>query len=388
MCSLLALLNWLKLCCKTSDLILKEYLKKHFINSRGQRTSKKVLVIESDDWGSIRIPNKEVQEYLLKESLIKSTDPFSTFDCLESAHDYEALFEVLKNHKDRLGNRPVLTANMVMANPDFEKIKANQFQSFYYEYFPKTHESYYPNQRTFETLKIGIEQKLIFPQFHTREHLNAMQWLKRLQTGDERFLKAFNVNCFAIDDLHKGNNRANLMASYDYQNEVELDFVKKSIIEGLQLFEQTFGFTSKTTIAPCYVWNEPIEDVLHQHGVKSLQSSYIQQKNGNGKHQRIWQMMGRRNKLSQKYFVRNVLFEPALSKNIHWVEKAMESIEIAFFWGKPAILGSHRINYVSGLSKENRDSNLEQLNELLKRVLIKWPDIEFINSEQLLELYS
>lgn len=367
---------------------MKENLKKHFINARGKRTSKKLLVIESDDWGSIRIPNKEVHEYLVKESLIKPTDPFSAYDCLESADDFKALFDVLKNHKDRLGNRPVLTANMVMSNPDFEKIKANQFKSFYFESFANTYETYYPNQQTFETLQKGIEQKLIFPQFHAREHLNAIQWLERLQGGDERFLKAFDVHCFAIDDLHKGNSRANLMASYDYQNEEELAFVQQSIQQGLQIFENTFGFASKTTIAPCYVWNDPIENVLNQHGVKSLQSSYIQQKNNKGKHLRVWQKMGRTNKLDQRYFVRNVLFEPALSRNINWVDKAMESITIAFLWGKPAVVGSHRINYVAGLSDENRNNTLSQLDELLRRVLKKWPDIEFIHSEQLLELYS
>jgi hypothetical protein len=367
---------------------LKEYFKKHVINARGKRTSKKVLVIESDDWGSIRIPNIETQEYLAKESLIKSTDPFSAYDCLESADDYEALFEVLKKHRDRLGNRPVLTANMVMANPDFEIIKESNFQSFFFESFEKTYENYYPNQRTFDALKQGIKQKLIFPQFHAREHLNAPQWLRRLQNGDERFLKAFDVKYFAIDDQAAENNRANLMASYDYQNEAELDFVKISIAEGLQIFEKTFGFTSKTTIAPCYVWNEAIEDVLNQHGVKSLQSSYIQQKNNKGKHERVWQKMGNSNNLNQKYFVRNVLFEPALSNNINWVDKAMESIAIAFFWGKPAVVGSHRINYVAGLSQENRDNTLSQLNDLLKKVVNKWPDIEFLNSEQLLELYG
>lgn len=367
---------------------MKEYLKKHYINSRGKRTSRKLLVIESDDWGSIRIPNKEVQRYLVNETLIKQTDPFSAFDCLESADDYEALYEVLKNHKDRLDNHPVLTANVVMTNPDFNKIKASEFQNFYNEPFSKTYETYYPNQRTFEILKSGIEHNLIFPQFHAREHLNAMQWLKRLQSGNINYLKAFNVNCFAIDDFAEGNKRANLMASYDYQNEEELEFIKEGIHEGLRLFEQTFGFTSKTTIAPCYVWNDSIEKVLNQNGVKSLQSSYIQQKNSNGQHQRVWQGMGRTNKLNQKYFVRNVLFEPSLSKKNNWIDKAMESINVAFFWGKPAILGSHRINYVAGLSKENRQSGLGQLDELLKRVLKKWPDIEFVNSETLLEVYS
>ena len=98
--------------------------------------------------------------------------------------------------------------------------------------------------------------------------------------------------------------------------------------------------------------------------------------------------MGKANKLNQKYFVRNVLFEPALSSKINWVDKAMESIAIAFFWGKPAVIGSHRINYVSGLSQENRRNSLEQLDELLTKLIKKWPDMMFLNSEQLLEIYS
>jgi hypothetical protein len=366
---------------------LKEYLKKHFLNARGKRTSKKLLVIESDDWGSIRIPNKEVQQYLFNEKLIKSTDPFSSFDCLESSEDFHSLFEVLQNHRDCKGNHPVLTANMVMTNPDFVKIKANQFRSFFYESFKKTYESYYPDQPTFNTLKKGIEQKLIFPQFHAREHLNSLQWLKRLQSGDERFLKAFDVNCFAIEDLSKGNNRTNLMASYDYHNEEELNFIRESITDGLHLFQQTFGFASKTTIAPCYVWNDHIENMFNQAGVKSLQGSYIQQKNQVGQHERVRQKMGKTNQFGQKYFVRNVLFEPTLNKNINWVDKAMESIAVAFFWEQPAVIGSHRINYVAGISEINRDRTLAQLNELLNTAIMKWPEIEFVNSEQLLEKY-
>lgn len=367
---------------------MKEFLKKHFINSRGKRTTKKLLVIESDDWGSIRIPNKEVQDYLVNAKLIKPTDPFSAFDCLESTKDFDALFDVLRNYKDIIGNHPVLTANMVMANPDFERIKSNHFQSFYFEPFIKTYEKYYPNQQTFDTLKRGIEQKLIYPQFHAREHLNSMQWIQRLQIGEEQFLQAFNVNCFAIDDQTKGNSRANLMASYDYQTNEELFFLQESIKEGLQLFEKTFGFISKTTIAPCYVWNDSVEEVFSKYGVESIQSSYVQQKNIEGKHIRIWKKMGASNRFNQKYFVRNVLFEPSLNKNVNWVDKVLESIEIALFWGKPAIIGSHRINYVGGLSTENRESTLKQLDDLLKQIIKRWPDIQFVNSEQLLKEYS
>lgn len=367
---------------------MKEYLKKHIINSKGKKVSDRILIIESDDWGSIRIPNKRVQEYLVQQNLINLNDPFSRYDCLESAQDIEYLYEVLSGHKDSLGNNPVITMNMIMANPDFEKIKINKFEKYYFEEFTKTYEKYYPNQNTFYSICKGIENNLIHPQFHAREHLNTLQWLLRLQNQDERFLKAFEVGCFAIEDLQVSNHRANLMASYDYQSVEELEFIKFGIEQGLQMFESIFGFSSKTSIAPCYVWNNSIENKLHECGIKGIQSSYIQQKNSNGRFERIWHKSGEENKCRQKYFVRNVTYEPALNNRVNWVKKAMESIEIAFLWRKPAIVSSHRINYVGSISENNRIKSLEQLDDLLNKIIKKWPDVVFINSEQLLNYYK
>ncbi|MGY6522264.1 MAG: hypothetical protein ACXIUD_11065 [Mongoliitalea sp.] len=369
---------------------MKEYLKKHLINSRGKAINDKVIVIESDDWGSIRIPNKEVQEQLAGEGLINLKDPFSAYDCLESAEDYEMLINVLQQFDDQEGRHPVITANMVMGNPDFTRIKDSDFSSFFWEPFYNTYESYYPQQSTNEALIKGIFQGVIYPQFHGYVHLNQYEWLKRLQSGDSRFLKAFDLDCFAINDKSASNNRANLMATYDYQSESELCHIKDDIVKGLIFFEKTFGFPSKTTIAPCYVWNDATEQVFSESGVQSMQSSYIQQYNDleSGTHKRIWQKTGSINSFGQRYFVRNVMFEPSLNPNVNWVDKALESIAIAFFWNKPAIISSHRINYVSGLSRENRDHSLEQLYQLLGMIVKKWPDVLFIHSADLNEIYS
>ncbi|MFD2201841.1 hypothetical protein [Shivajiella indica] len=364
---------------------MKEFLKKHLINFRGKRINEKLLIIESDDWGAIRIPNKRVQKELFSLGLIREADPFSKFDCLESRDDYKALFEVLGKFKDNYGNQAVLTANMVMGNPDFVQIEKSGFKQYAYEHFSRTYRSYYPEQSTFETLVSGIEKGFIYPQFHAREHLNVQRWMDKLQAGDPAFRKAFEYRCFAIDDKDKSNPRANIMATYDYQNSDELTTIQNSIEEGFQLFESTFGFKSLTHIAPCYVWNEAIEKQVADLGVIGIQGSKFQQFNlpSGIRYQRVWRYMGQKNNYQQVYTVRNVLFEPALNPKINWVDKALESISIAFFWGKPAVIGSHRINYVGGLSVENRCNSLAQLEELLHKVLKKWPDIRFINAEKL-----
>jgi hypothetical protein len=209
----------------------------------------------------------------------------------------------------------------------------------------------------------------------------------RLREKNEFFLNAFDCKCFAIDDHNRLNNRANLMASYDYKTEEELNQLKSSITEGLFYFKDVFGFNSKTTIAPCYVWNQEIERIFKVNDIESIQSSYVQQQNEvkTGKLRKVWHVNGTKNCFGQYYFVRNVLFEPSLDPNLDWVEKALESIDIAFFWGKPAIISTHRINYVAGLSTANRENSLRQLNELISKVMKKWPNIKFVNSSQILD---
>jgi hypothetical protein len=66
----------------------------------------------------------------------------------------------------------------------------------------------------------------------------------------------------------------------------------------------------------------------------------------------------------------------------------MESIEIAFKWGKPAIIGTHRINFTGRLDLEQRNRNLEMLDMLLKEIIQKWPDVEFISSAELTTYYN
>ena len=55
----------------------------------------------------------------------------------------ELLFELLEKHKDAKGNSAVFTAVSVVANPDFEKIKANDYKEYYFETFDKTLEFFF-----------------------------------------------------------------------------------------------------------------------------------------------------------------------------------------------------------------------------------------------------
>lgn len=368
---------------------MKQTVKKHLINLRGSRVNKKIVIIESDDWGSIRIPNKTVQQELLDHNLIKPKDSFSNFDTLETSDDYSVLYEVLQKFKDHKGNHPIITANFVLNNPNFQKIQEDNFEKYHSEPFFKTYQNYKGSESAFEMLKNGIEGNLITPQFHGKEHVNVVRWMNFLKAGDEGYRFAFERGCFAIDEKSSQNRRGNLMAAYDYENDQELAYVKSSIKDGLQQFEEIFGFKSKTTVAPCYVWDKQIEKTMYDGKVQGLQGSYLQNIPSPGENfKKKYPYSGQRNELGQQYFVRNSLFEPSINRTVNWVEKCMESISIAFKWGKPAIIGSHRINYCGRLDLSQRNKNLEDLELLLSKMLAKWPEIEFMNSPGISDYYK
>ncbi len=97
---------------------------------------------------------------------------------------------------------------------------------------------------------------------------------------------------------------------------------------------------------------------------------------------------GQRNRWDQIYTIRNVNFEPFSKPNLDWVNKTLFEIENAFKWKSPAIISTHRVNYVSGMNKKNRDKNLKQLKDLIQSVLNKWPDVTFCSSDELLSYFN
>jgi len=368
---------------------MRETLKKHIINVRGSRLDQKYVVFESDDWGAIRIPNLETRDELLQKGLTRKNDPFSQCDSLETTQDYKMLFEVLKKHTDKNGHYPVITANFILNNPDFDKIAANDFKKYYSESFIETYKKYPDSEKAWELLNVGIDDQLIMPQFHGSEHLNVIRWMNKLKAGDERFRFAFEKKCYAIDEIGNENRRQNLMATYDYNNDGELAFLQKSIKIGLKQFEEIFGFKSITNISPCYVWDSKVEQELLKGGVKGFQGSFLQNcPIPEESFKKKYRYNGQKNKDEQLYFVRNCLFEPSLNTNIDWVSKCMESIDISFKWGKPAIIGTHRINFAGRLGLEQRDKNLEMLDQLLTKILKKWPEVRFTDSTALLKEYN
>lgn len=359
---------------------LKQTLTHNLLNIPGWRTKRHIVVIESDDWGSIRMPSREVYERLLKEGYRVDKNAYERNDSLAREDDLNALFEVLSKYKDRNGNHPVITANCAVANPGFERIKADDFRNYYFEPFTATLQRYQGCEKSFELWKQGLDEGLFKPQFHAREHLNVARWMHDLQNDLNDARHVFDYGIMGLFPK-EGNNKNVYQVALD-DSKYKLQPISEIISEGLGMFETIFGYKSQSFIAPCYTWNPVLEETLHEKGVLGLQGMVYQTNPGN-RHIRHW--MGDKNSFGQVYTIRNCSFEPSQSKNRDKViSDCLYRIKCAFRWSKPAVMSAHRINFIGAINEENRTENLKQFDILLSEIMHQWPDVEFISSDGLI----
>ena len=106
---------------------IKSFLLKNFINARGWRNKRKIIVIESDDWGTVRMHSKEAYDALLQKGYPVDQCGYNRNDALESNKDLEGLRDMLLTVSNKKGQYPVITMNTIMTNPDFEKIKEEKY---------------------------------------------------------------------------------------------------------------------------------------------------------------------------------------------------------------------------------------------------------------------
>lgn len=371
----------------------KSALRVNVSNIPGWRTKRHIVVIESDDWGSIRMSSIENFNKMLKAGMPVDKSHYNLYDALECNDDLIALMETLSKFKDVTGRPPVFTGVNVVANPDFEKIKQNGFLEYVYEPYTETCKRYDNHEKVYELWKEAIAKRLIVPIFHGREHLNAQFWLRALQMGDKSTLLGFENEVTGMPGI-KGEKLPDFQAAFDIDTVEDLPYQKEVIKTGLDLFEQLYGYRSKYFVPTNGPFNNSLEKDLFDAGIRYINTGKKQREPlGNGQYRVNTRFLGDKNQFGQIYLTRNCFFEPAATgfevpMNYNWIDFCLKEIEIAFRWHKPATISSHRVNYIGYLHPENRENSLRQLSELFSRMLKRWPDIEFMTSSELGDLIA
>ena len=179
----------------------------------------------------------------------------------------------------------------------------------------------------------AIQAGLIRPQFHGREHLNVGLWLRDLRAGHRETRLAFDHDYYGHTTKTSSVHQTNYLAAFWPESQSHFEEIKGIAVNGLELFEQLFGYRSRSFIACNYVLPEALEPVLRESGVELIQGQRGQlQPSSDGSTVSVRRSYtGQRNRFGQVYSVRNVLFEPFQDPTRDWVASALQADTIGVF---------------------------------------------------------
>lgn len=367
----------------------KETIRKHISNIPGWRTNRKIVVIESDDWGSVRIQNKQAFEALKHKGLNVDAIHYDSVESLESNTDLELLFDLLLSIKDKNGKHPVFTPMCIMGNPDFEKIKASDYQSYFFQPLHETINEYPESNQLLQLWQKGYEQNIFVPEIHGREHINIRRYMHTLQHHNGKEGLRFALDWHSVGpSAYKEFVYPNYLGALHPEAKAEIAELHQYVLDAGNLFKQYMGYAPRVFIAPNAEEPKELETSLKAIGVKYLTRSKKRlYPLGDGAFAKEWNFIGKQNEQGQIILNRNAFLEPVcFGEQAHitdWVDSCLKDLEIAFKWHKPAVISSHRVNYVGSIQPENREKGLRSLKHFLNLALKKWPDLEFMSSYEL-----
>ena len=343
-------------------------------------------VFESDDWGACEsAPEVDVAAkiLMLHKKLLKSD--YSPVTTLENPVQLERLFQILEKHKGADGLPAVFTAFVCTGNPDFKKICANGYTKYEDIGLNTGVPAGWERGDVAGKLREGFERGIFHPEFHsTLHHTSPHLWLERLREDSDIGKLArgmFDMNCYAqrehLPEYHGMNVRE--------QNK----WVKK----GIERFKKIFGFMPSAAVTSDAF--PETELVWSMNGINTICLKNCRTNNGETvvyvtkpwNMQDAYSKIGDYNELKDVvYITRNAFFESGMAPG--WDDSAEDVLSVVKRnikeFNEPAIISTHRINYVSFDNEmvEKRYFELEKLLNGLSKM-----KINFLTTSEVGQLY-
>lgn len=370
---------------------IKSRIKQDIKNFPGKKTRRKIVCIFVDDYGSIRVKNNKAYETLKAAGIPMDKSRYARFDTLASTEDLQMLFEVLTSVKDAHGNYACFTPFANIANPDFDKIRESSFDKYFREPFTETLKRYgASHEGSYDLWRQGISEHIFYPEYHGTEHINVKRFMEALQSGHKSTRLAFDNESVAVPLLPGDTSLKHETTAFYIEKAEENEALKEDIRTGMAMFDQLLGYRPKQFIPGAGIYSPALHHVLREEGVNYINvNRYYPYPLGDGKYVKRFLYNGKRNEEGQRYVVRNCVFEPYLddcSRNSYALSGCLESVEAAFRMHAPAIISTHRVNFVGSLESSHRDDSLKQLKVLLTEIVKRWPDVEFMDGTQMCDL--
>ena len=336
-----------------------------------------LILLQSDDWGRVGLRDQEGLEQLRSAGLQLGERPYDLYT-LETAEDLGALSAVLKRHRDCGGRHPCAQMNFVLANLDFAKMSADNFQQIHLLPLAEGLPQGWNRPGLIDAYRQGIADGVFYPALHGTTHF--------CRSAVER-------------NLAKDANRAGLLQTlwragapyiywrmpwigYEYWDPEEreedgflhAEMQRELIGQAVGAFARLFSTLPRSACAPGYRANDDTHRAWAQHGVRVAQD-------GPG---RVTPPHFDRHGVL--HLSRTVEFEPAVDTAFS-IEGCLHHAETCFEEGLPAIVSVHSMNFHSTV-EDFRSRTLRLLDEFLTALESKHADLLYLHDENLYELVN
>jgi hypothetical protein len=349
---------------------------RHKTQSAGLSFSRPLVFLQSDDWGRVGVRDREGFEQLRASGLRLGEHPYDLYS-LETAADVSSLACSLGRHHDSSGRPPCLVMNFCVANLDFPKMRVLGFKSIEWLNLASGLPGRWSRPGLFEAYRQGIQQGMFYPAMHGLTHFcpvaaeNALSEngerarLLRLLWDAETPYIYWRMPWIGYEYWNPERPHAGFLP---YKRQQSL--VQKSCAA----FSAFFGRRPLSACAAGYRANRDTHQAWAECGIRVVQ-------NGSGSGLKSPYM----DELGLLHLYRAIDLEPA-QKEVE-TEKYLEIAANCVARGMPIVISIHAVNFHSSI-KDFRTPTLVALDALLKALESKYPDLLYVNDEDLYELVN
>lgn len=331
-----------------------------------------LVLLESDDWGRVGVRDREGFEQLRAKGIRLGEHPYDLYT-LETAKDVSELAGLLMRHHDSRGSSASMVMNFCVANLDFVQMKAGGYKRVELRSLAEGLPFGWSRPGLFEAYKKGIGQGVFYPAMHGLTHFcplaveNALaenadhaRFLRTLWEAETPYIY-WRMPWIGYEYWNPEKPHAGFLKA---QRQREL--IQRACLE----FRAFFGRRAVSACAPGYRANRDTHRAWAENGIcvvqngtgSGLQAPYIDE-------------------FGLLHVFRGIDFEPAL-KEVE-TEKYLEIASACVARGIPIVISAHAINFHSSL-KDFRSPTLNALDSLLSALESKFPDLLYLNHEELL----
>jgi hypothetical protein len=334
-----------------------------------------LVVLQSDDWGRAGVRDQEGWQELRNLGVSLGERSYD-FYSLETAEDVGEIVSLLQRHHDSAGRLACLGMNFVVANVDFQKVKADNFRKIYLRALTDGLPHGWNRPGLFEAYREGISAGVLSPALHGTTHFCRPAVERYLNDPGDRGVLLRNFWKTGVPYIHWRMPWIGF-EYWDSEPPGEEEFLTARVQEGLidsaiESFTLFFSETPRSACAPGYRANQSTHEAWARRGIRVAQngpgSARPPHFDGNG----------------ILHVYRSMDFEPAAGQDFS-LDSCLRAAEDCFARGLPTIVSVHSINFHSTL-KDFRSRTVRLLDEFLVALEAKYPDLLYVRDDDLYEL--